>query len=538
MDDYYKIIIVDDEFFIRKGLQAFPWEKYGFIAIGTAVNGKQALELMEKEAADVVVTDIKMPIIDGIELSKALYEKYPACKIVILTGYEDFNYVKTAIRVGVFEYLLKPIDLNELSLVFNRLKAVLDEKKQGNKLMLSYEKQLKETLPFAVENFLKEILNQTIKGLDEIEEMMDLLEISAKKSFFVCAVYQFEQIQDDEIRKGMEAFFEKKNTHSFIFTNHSVITAIINFDTDDNIELPYQKIEKVIEESMVTLQSFFDKPLAYSIQISVGDVCRNILSLSNSYEQARVLLKKSFFKQGSQIAYIWQEDTNFNKNIPEYPYDIESQLVDSILEGNKEKSFIHLNRFLAEFYNSAIQVEPDYIKSIVKQLLNFLERRLNKYDTSLEQVMVVELPFTRLVEAQKTFHDLKGCVQEVILKVADFINTVNAKVKTSSHIAVNQVVQFIQDHYHEKISLNRAADHVYLNASYLSIQFKKEVGKNFIEYLKEFRMEKAKELLKRSDLKVYQISEKVGYQKQQYFTDSFKEFTGMTPMEYKQKTIF
>jgi len=549
VDNLYKLIIVDDELFIRKGMESFHWRSLGFVPLGSASNGKNALELMDKEVADVVITDIKMPVMNGLELSRILQEKYPDCRIIILTGYEDFSYAKTAISVGAFEYILKPIDLNELNNVFLKLKEVLDDKKKESKLLLTYEKQLEETLPFAVENFFEGILHQKVIDLDEIEEEMEFLEISAKKTWYVSAVYQFNVTQNtvnsehnsievNELSKKLEHYFEENNASSFFMNDTNAIIAVINFDTRDGSATPYETIEKLIVGSLEEVSSFLKNHPLWSSQVCVGDIFKNILSLSKSYTQCRLLQGKSFFAQGDKVFYFWKEKIDFVKTLKEYPYEIENKLINAILEGNKEKSNLCLNDFLEEFLKGEFQIEPEYIKSIVNQLLNILDRRFNKNGSSLGSVIGIEPPFAKLIERQKTFFDLRTCIEDVISKVTEYINNINDNNKTSSMVAVKNAIDYIKEHYYEKISLNQVAEHVYLNGSYLSVQFKKEIGKNFIEYLKEYRLEMAKVLLKRADLKIYTICEMVGYDKQQYFSDSFKAYTGMTPMEFRQKTNF
>ena len=114
MAELYNIIIADDEFLIRDGLMSYDWARLGFTPIAAVSNGKKVLEIMEQNSADLVITDIKMPVMDGLELSKIIQDKYPLCKVIILSGYEDFDFAKLALKAGVSEYLLKPVDLNEL----------------------------------------------------------------------------------------------------------------------------------------------------------------------------------------------------------------------------------------------------------------------------------------------------------------------------------------------------------------------------------------------------------------------------------------
>jgi two-component system, response regulator YesN len=177
MEELYKIIIADDEFIIRDGLEAFNWGLCGFTVTGSVSNGKKVLQLMDKDPADVIITDIKMPIMDGLELAKILNSKYPKSKIVILTGFKDFDYARAAISSGVSEYLLKPVDLSELELLFHRLKEELDNEQKTVIAVNNFKKQLSESLPAAIEDFFRGIIDGKINDSFEIAEKINLLEL-------------------------------------------------------------------------------------------------------------------------------------------------------------------------------------------------------------------------------------------------------------------------------------------------------------------------------------------------------------------------
>ena len=154
MSNLYKLMIVDDEFFICDGLMSFHWKELGFEAVSCAYNGEEALEKLEKELVDVIITDIKMPFMDGIELIERVSSQFPKIKIILLTGYKEFEYAKAAIKSGVSDYLLKPVDLNELTTLFVKLKKKLDEESQIPNMLKTYKKLISESLPLAAEKFL------------------------------------------------------------------------------------------------------------------------------------------------------------------------------------------------------------------------------------------------------------------------------------------------------------------------------------------------------------------------------------------------
>ena len=154
----YKLLIVDDERIIREGLLSFKWQELGFSASYAASDGEEAIKFLEKEKVDVVLTDIKMPVVDGLKLCEYIREKYPECEIVILTGYKDFDYAKKAISSGVFEYLLKPVDIDEINRVFTSLKAILDKRKiQETEISKKYSLAVKNAIIYMEEHYYEKI---------------------------------------------------------------------------------------------------------------------------------------------------------------------------------------------------------------------------------------------------------------------------------------------------------------------------------------------------------------------------------------------
>lgn len=379
MEKFYKVMIVDDEFIIRDGLLSFKWERYGFRAIAGASDGEEALALMAEEPVDLVVTDIRMSVMDGLELSEKIQEQYPATKIVILTGYKEFDYAKRAIQAGVVEYLLKPVDLSDMEKLLSKVKGVLDKEALAAERIEAFKSQLREGIPPVVENF------------------------------------------------------------------------------------PW---------------------------------------------------------------------------IPEnYPYEKESSLMGTVLNGKAAQVPEALEDFWRALDPVSKQIGPDQLKSMAIQLLNMLERSLVKQGTSLYKIVSLPSSIPEFIGVTSANPDLKRSLEDIFVKAAGYVSDMNSRVKSSSHAAIREALKYIDEHSNEKFTLNEIAERVYLNASYFSLQFKKEVGMNFIDYIKQVRIEKAKELLKRIDLKVYEISETVGYQDYKYFSVVFKELTGLSPMEYRQKII-
>lgn len=548
MNNLYNVIIVDDEYVIRDGLMSFKWEELGFKPSGSASDGEEALRLMEGAPADLLITDIKMPIMDGIELTEKISSMYPACKIVILTGYKEFDYVQKAIRSGVIEYILKPIDLFELEQLIIKIKTNLDAEHQETELIESYQKQLKESLPLAVENLLSRIVTNKITNLLDIEESMNLLEIYLERTFYSCAVLEINAKKEYEsqlegIKKTLWSCLNELINVSclgyFYFNSMTKVVILFNFELEDKKASPFDFLTMQTQIIYAAVEDTLKKEgfLQPEIYIGVGNIYNNILYLSLSYRQACKALQRKFFDENVDSFYAWKEKSSYLQIIDYYPFEKENLLINFILDGNKAQSIEYFNSFWDELMIVQDRADPNHFKNAVNQLLNMLERRLVKHGTTLREITNVSLPFTEFIVRISTVSKLKESVQHIFIKACDAITEINDSVKSSSHAAIKEVIKFIDEHYNEKITLNELAEKVYLNSSYLGIQFKKETGKNFVDYLKEVRIGKAKELLKGIDMKIYEVSESVGYHDDKYFREIFKELTGLTPFEYRQKLI-
>ncbi|MEH7118494.1 response regulator [Neobacillus vireti] len=365
----HKVVIVDDDRIIRKGLSSIiPWEEHGFELVGAAADGEEGLEIVKEKHPQIVISDIQMPFMDGLEMTRAIKEFNPKTKIILLTGYEDFKYAHEAIKLKAFDYLLKPVETSEL---IEKLKHASQEWNVENKR----EMQFTESKSLTQEKFLKN------------------LHLSVK----------------------VEVNWFDKDLIKFI-----------------SLGIP----EKVIDHLEGTRKS-----LAAKTSVSLPEVALQAIK---------------------GIHLIFHEASTFAQNW------------DS-----------------AKFYDS--------------------ENRIMKLE-SVDEI------FTE--------------VRHIALDLAVFVSKLN---KNQKHSLVDKAIEFIRHNYHDtSLNLQRAAEVVHVSSAYLSNLFKVEKGINFGDVLLETRMKKAMELFRQTDLKSYEVAEKTGYSNPQYFSSSFKKYTGYSPAEFKK----
>ncbi|WP_171633918.1 response regulator [Paenibacillus plantarum] len=541
MNDTYKMMIVDDEFEIREGLNSFYWERFQFQVTGLAANGKQALDLMQRTDVDIVLTDIKMPVMDGIELSREIAMHYPHVKIVILSGYKEFSYARDALQAGVSEYLLKPVDLKHLSESMMKLKLQLDAERLSSQKLQSYENQLAGSLPAARDYFFQSLIEDTLPEYHEAKEKMSLLEIEMNATYYCCAALKLETksyhdgtLPDNIMTKVhtiLERHLDAGQCQSYTLRKKAGELAV--FLNLNATSVPPRRSLSLLFEQII---GSIEQETACQSIVGLGEVYQSFLSFPDSFKQARSVMERNIFWERGGL-FLWEPADGHPVERKEYPYPYETKLLDAVLEGNLDNSLLHFQ----QFWNSCgLDSERDEFSIVLKYLtplFTMLERRLDLHGASFESMASLRIPFSEFIERYPTMSTLKMALDRLISDITMQIKKINDDVQTTSHSAVQQVKKYIEEHCSEKITLNQMADLVYLNPSYFSIQFKRETGINFIDYLKNCRMEKAKELLRRIDLKVYEIGELVGYLDRKYFATTFKSHTKLTPLEYRQSFI-
>ncbi|MFP4383998.1 MAG: response regulator [Spirochaetia bacterium] len=540
----YNVLIVDDEDVIRDGLMSYEWERLGFSALCAASDGQEALRLMERNPIHVAITDIRMPKLDGLDFSRIVREQYPRCKTVILTGYKDFEYAKAAITHGVSDYLMKPVSLNRIDEVMEKLKSELDSEEAERRQMVQFRKIVRETLPAAVCDFITGLLDGRISDRMEIREKLDLLELRLNKEYYAVIRMRLRKPGKRSSRRPEERFFRVSEYLETWFTENQVygygcpregdMEYLISFNSSGSQnDDPREELSRIAEAMHAGIAGLF-KEEDIQVTAGVGNYCTGILSVSLSARQARKALEECYFG-GEGSVYYGCRCAGTPSGILEYPYEEENRIIDALIEGNCRELHREKDTFINTLSREGEQITPSIIQDRFLQFLNTLENKLQQYGTTLEKVAGIRKPFLSLIESKKSLRELKAMTGEILEQACDTIDSMNREASGSAHKFIREAVDFIKENYRKKITLDMVAEQVYLNPSYLCVQFKKVTGKNFVDYIREWRTEKAKELLRNHKLKVYEVGEAVGFQNPKYFTDVFKEQTGLSPNKYRQK---
>lgn len=525
----YKLIIVDDEQSIRSGMaNGIPWNEWGFEVIGQASDGVEALELVENERPDVVLSDIRMPRMDGVELMQRLHKDYPDVKVIILSGYSDFEYLNTAIKNSVTEYLLKPTDIDEFEETFKNLKKRIDSERE-------HSDELKKSKTYYLDN----ILNLMLLGYmdDEIIEADKRIVENFGININNCAVGLLCVDWKDDIHDKKEIYKksvdiveisnnlaenEKKHCHFFI-TNQNEIATIISKDGNElNIETCIEVYEDIVKK--------LREKTGEKVYISIGGYCRDSRMIPQSFEQALSTAHyMKFDDEKTVIPYSNLEDAVSEYHSVNFDYKI---INESIMKNDRAKIIEEIERVVSFFTENSIK-DYKYIEQIFLELLFYLSRWSMSYNINFEQIM--NLAGVRYEDIRRTvgIEKRKNILITVIDELCECVG------QTMNHLGKNNSIartikECVDKEYMENfMSLEYAAGKVKKSAAYVSKLFKDEFGCNFSEYVTRKRLEKSKELLDDPTKKVYEIAQELGYADVSNFIKVFKKVYGISPGDYR-----
>lgn len=530
----YKLLLVDDEAEVRQGIiSKIDWTKTGFEIAGEAENGLEALEIMEKINPDVAIIDIKMPFMDGMQLAKIISRDYPATKLMILSGFDEFDYAQKAIRYNVMEYILKPFGADELMDILERLKMVLDEEKLRNADLEKLRNEYMESLPILKERFLNALITERMGDKDTLERARRF-NITLGEGNHVVAVVKHNLDQKENTLEGSPSIspLEEKELHGYAVyetcerigkTHDSIAFMRTGGETVMILPVPSKDIKSafsVLEE----IRMVIEKTHPMTVTIGVGEIVDSLESLPDSYKSALGALEHQLVEGSNRLLWI-------NDLLPKdhgqltFSEDMDREIRTVIRAGSETEieSVIHKH----------FQVMRD-------EEISYLDCRLfiNEMLTSLLRIARSHnLNLTDLVEEGENIFALMKELSVLDNIEAWFVKTcliLNQNIMENRMSGIQRMVEtakeHVKSHYHDSdLNLDTISQMLHISPSYFSRMFKKESGMTFIQFLTEVRMEKAMEYILETDLKNFEIAEKIGYAEANYFSYSFKKFYGQSP---------
>lgn len=525
-------MIVDDDVIIRKGLSKnIPWEAKGFQVVAIVGDGEEAYRQFIENSPDIVISDIKMPFVDGLELSKKILAITNEVKIILLTGYEEFQYAKQALEIKVFDYILKPVDLEQLFESVKRAAAALE---MDRKISWS----LKESRPLLQQRFLTRLINDEYHSELEAQKEADFLELVFRGNCFTVLVVKvddyfnsnvFQEVADREVAKFNIIERSKKYLgdgagEALSLGGDEFVLIYCSQNEEESVQHVLGLGEKIKAE--------INDDLNLSITIGVGTARQGLLGICASFKEAKAAIEFRHIIGKNQVLSV--EDTGLPIDEVIYnPPVLDQSLGLKVKMGLNLEALAIIDDIEAQLLLNAF-VPLSSVQLIGMQLammaLGGSETWSAEEATEKNQLFFVRC--CMLQEAQ-TIEEIFNQVRQLITELTQIINRKRESLQAG---LVGSAIEYIEENYSkEGLSLSDVAREVHVSPVYLSIIFKKERNINFSEFLNEVRMTKAMELLRNSDLKTYEVAERIGFSNPQYFSVCFKKHTGYSPSDFKKQ---
>lgn len=535
----YTIIIVDDEREIIEGMiKKIDFQKFGFAVIAAAENGEDALELALKLQPDVVMTDIVMPYMDGLELGERLQKTLPSTKLIVFSGYDELEYAHKAIKIDVEEYVLKPVNAGEIEKILSKLKQQLDDQYESQRNVELLKKRYEESLPILREQFLAGLLEGKLTEAD-FQEQVSISQVDAQAKGYVIVLYEIEKENRSEFS---QLIFKEKNAlmmtvaieqlvkeylnrylNCAVFLYGSYIAVIVNMYADDH-ETMEEVVGHVKEVCILTKRT-------YDLVLSAG-----VSTITYNRWNIRYARKEAMAALDYQLALGSGKPICFGDVEPDTSIQLrfhgrdEDTLTATIRMGDETQ----IERCVEEIFHRLMNkvVPIDQYRIYAMELVVSLMRMIQSYHIDVSTVFPHGMDLYDPLKQIDSMDHFKRWLLDISIRLSAQIRRIRT---SSSVLTVSKVEDYIHRHYADSnLSVETISDILHISPSYLSTIFKKEKQESLISYLTNLRMKKAIELLRSSDEKSYRIAEMVGYVDANYFSYVFKKKYGISPTRYRK----
>ena len=536
-----KTFLAEDEIVVRENIKKMvPWEQYGFELVGEASDGEMALPLIKKLKPDLLITDIKMPFMDGLTLCKVVKKELPDIKIVILSGYDDFNYAKEAIGIGVEDYLLKPITKNAFLERLCEIRSRYEHEKSQREYYEQFHREMQEYEQNSSRDFFEGLISGTMDmgemyeradklGLDIVAEAYNILIFTLESENAAAGQSETYSEWEARAREKIEGLFAD-HSYAMLFRNNVFSYGVLVKEQKDN---PGKNTRDCVESIREILS---DAPAGQPWFIAAGEPVERLSNMKHSYNTAAQTYARRYLYDGHILYYRDLKEEELAKDDGRYLKKVDINAMDPAIiqkflgSGLKEET----GNFVRDYFH-AIGKEPmtsmvfrSYVILNVRfSVLSFLNR-MGYCASALEESDTEDA-----LEQGGASMEAAMAYAERILQKAIEIRDENSGNKNRD--ILENSIEYIKNHYmDENMSLNAVAQVANISANHFSALFSQNIGQTFIEYLTGIRMGHAKELLRCTGKRASEIALEVGYKDSHYFSYLFKKTQGMTPSDYRK----
>lgn len=528
--DLVKLCIIDDIPAVVRGLsERIDWKAHGIEVVATASEGQQGLERIHEHRPDIVVTDIRMPFMDGLDMMRHVLDERPEVKVIFMSGHTDFNYAQEAVRLGAFDFILKPFTPTQVIESVTRAAEEVRERRSRSVKMRDMEQKLRESLPYLRQEHMRLLIRYGPGQRDPLDQWT-FLGIGLKPENFCVMVAEMDFFAEQTaslpagevelIRFAIQNVLEETLdgcTQSMVFRD-TLSRLVLVLNTREGLDVQ-QLAERCRENVLAHTRR--------SISIGVGGEVREPSRLSIAHSQALSALGHTFFTGGNSV-YRFSELDLLNSDVPRYSYEKEKELLYCLRSANFDKAAEKLDEIWAEWLSICAHPAPEPIKTLCMELAHSVQRTLAEKLTENE-CRTLDAEWNAIAHAA-SFEEMQRRIRAFCLQGCSMLRQ---RQVGDAQVLVERVQAYIEERLQEHLSVTACAKAVHLSPSYFSNLFKKETGMTLAQYIINRRMEKAKEMVLEGR-QVQDIAISLGYEDRPYFTELFKKHTGRTPTEFRQ----
>ncbi|MGG1515447.1 helix-turn-helix domain-containing protein [Paenibacillus oryzisoli] len=527
--DEVSLSIIDDIKSVVDGLTMIDWEIEGVTLAGTSSNGVDGLELVMREKPDIVITDIRMPRMDGLTMLREVLEANLACKVILISSFTDFESAKEAVRLGAFDYIVKPFTEEDIVEAVRKAKARIMQEREELLNVRGMELRLRESMPLLRQEFLR-LLVQHRTSWEQAARRWGFLDMGLRPQGLIVLLLEIDAFQENEAELSMHEVelirFSLQNIAKETIREH-VSGLMFRLEADRFVAIlndpPSISATQIAELICKNIESF----TKFTVSIGVGGRAESVAELTDSYKQADQALSYHLFTGGNG-AINYDEIPRTNKQVP-LSLDGKEEVLLALRSGNGERAAALLFQLSAAMQGATLRPNPEYLLSYYEELAASIIRTLFEL-VSLDEIQPI-------VQSYKSKSNGLGVAlsvleQQLAALCRDGGELVRRNTLSEGQLIIFKSLEYVKQNLERDLTVGECAAHVHLSVSYFSSLFKKVMGMTLIQYITSERMQKAKSLLI-AGVPVQEVATAVGYEERRYFSEMFKRTTGMTPSEFR-----
>lgn len=528
----YRIMIVDDEAEVREGIVThIDWDALGFEVVAQAENGQDGLDKAENLELDVVLTDIKMPYLDGLAMSAQIMQLHPAVKLILFSGFDEFEYAKEAIRLNVVEYVLKPVNVEELTAILRRVKQTLDDQLGEQRNIEVLREAYEKSLPLMRERFLNELLWGAVQPADVPAELQRYNVDINESPYKIIAAFEVPAHIEGTlpIKREFIPFSVRQLAHEHLqgicrfatIVGAATVTILTSWEEEDCMS----RMIQAVNEICACGKRIFELDLT----AGVSRMTESLDEIHRAYLEARAALEYSGIVGSGRAIYI-QDMEQIDQSQETAELSDIPRILSVLKFGDKEQ----IKRMVDGLLTPLNASHPGSFESLVllQGTVNVALQIINRCGLYSEPAVKEQAnTLLGLCAAAPSMEQIKNSITNAYLCISEYIVV---RRETAARKLVSEAESFILQNYaNPRLSVDKLCEHLHVSASYFSTIFKQETGQSYVQYLTETRMQYAAQLLNATDDKTYVIASKVGYEEPNYFSYVFKKRFGVSPGKFR-----